>query len=69
MLMHSGFPTAIAPGIVTESWGILELLLGDAGAISIKRGVVFQSSPRQRVVAVTQTQKAAEAHDGIDHPA
>ncbi len=43
----------------------LELSLGNAGTIATKVGVVFQRLPGQGIMVITNSEKAAEAQDGV----
>jgi hypothetical protein len=62
------FPVTIRPGIITESRRVLKLLLGDAGYIAVEFGIVLQGSPRDRIMAMAETEKATETHDGVGNP-
>jgi hypothetical protein len=42
---------------------VLKLLLGNISAIPATSRVVFESTPRDRLVTVSETETAAEAHD------
>ena len=44
---------------------ILQLLFRDVCTKAAKGFIVSQNTPRNRVVAVSQTQEAAEAHNGV----
>jgi hypothetical protein len=67
MAMGANFPIAILPRIVTELGRVFELLLRNIRAESAKRLIVTQGAPGNRIVAVTETHEAAEAHDSVGH--
>jgi ParB family chromosome partitioning protein len=72
-------PVPVVVGLIFR--GAFELLLGDAGTVAAKIGVVFQGLPRQRVVIVSHSKEAAKTqnrvgdlarllvdHDALDRP-
>ena len=52
MLMSSGLPVSIGPGIVAEGGGVLQLGFSDSGSVALKGSVVIQRRPGYRVVTV-----------------
>ena len=67
--MGSRFPISILPGVIAELRRIPELLLCDIGSEALDRRIIRQSAPWNGVVAVTQANKSAEAHDCISYAA
>ena len=66
MLMSPFFPCAILrPGVVTELRRISQLGFGDARTETSDLGIVSERAPRNRIVAVRQSENSAEAHDCI----
>src|SRR5262245_3735018 len=62
-----GRPIPVRPGIIAERRSVLELLLRDTGDIAAQFCVVFEGSPRDRIMAVPKADKTPEAHYGIGH--
>ena len=69
MLMSACLPVSIHPRIVAKGGRVFQLGLGDSRSVTLKSSVIFQRRPGDRVVAVRQAEKAAEAHDSVCHPA
>src|SRR4029453_12739073 len=63
--MRPGFPIAILPGIVAELGRVFDLPLRDVGAKAAERFVVGERTPGDGIMAVTEPEESAKAHDGI----
>src|SRR5262245_18595421 len=59
VLVGSSPAVSVSPRVIAERRGVLQLSFGDAGAVSVETGVVFERRPWDRIVAVRETQKAA----------
>jgi len=44
MTIGMGFPISVGPGIVAESWRVLQVTFGDPGHVSVELGVVLQGA-------------------------
>jgi hypothetical protein len=63
LLMYSDFPPPVRPGVITERRRVVRLLLGNISAMPAKSRVVFECTPQDRIVTVSEIETAAETHD------
>jgi hypothetical protein len=57
------FPTPFV--VVAVLWRTLQLLFGDAAAVTTQIGVIFERVPRDGIMIISDTKKAAKAQDRV----
>src|SRR5688572_14497835 len=69
MFVDAGLPVTALPGVIVEFRRIPKLFFVNIGAETVKRRIISKPAPGDRVMIVSEADKATETQHGIDDAA